>query len=52
MRLAVFVDTAEADQGYEDDELPTFAEHVENIEELLRSGYYSVDYVDEVIDGE
>jgi hypothetical protein len=52
MRLAVFVDTGEADQGYEEGEEPTFEEHVDNIKELLRSGYYEVAFVDEARDGD
>lgn len=52
MRLAVFVDTEEAEQGYEEGEEPSFDEHVDNITELLRSGYYSVAFVDEARDGE
>lgn len=52
MRLMVCVETGEADQGYDEGEEPTFAEHVDNIKELLRSGYYEVEYVDEARDGE
>jgi hypothetical protein len=52
MRLAVFVETGEAEQGYEEGDEPTFDEHVDNIKELLRSGYYEVEYVDEARDGE
>jgi hypothetical protein len=52
MRLAVFLETGEADQGYEEGEEPTFEQHCENIRELLRSGYYEVDYIDEARDGE
>lgn len=52
MRLMVCVDTAGAEDGYEEDELPTYDEHVDNISELLRSGYYQVEYVDEARDGE
>lgn len=46
MKIRVIVDTGEADQGYEEGEGPTFAEHSDNIRELLRSGYYEVDWMD------
>jgi hypothetical protein len=52
MRLAISVNTAEAEDGYDENELPTFSDHVEAIEELLRMGHYNVDYVDEAHDGE
>lgn len=52
MRLAVFVDTSEADDGYDENEIPTFSDHVEAISELLRERHYNVDYVDEARDGE
>jgi hypothetical protein len=52
MRLMVCVETAGAEDGYDEDEIPPFAEHVDNIKELLRSGYYTVEYVDECRDNE
>lgn len=52
MRLAVFVDTEAAEDGYEEDERPSFAEHVDEIKELLRMGNYEVAFVDEAKDGE
>jgi hypothetical protein len=45
MRIAVIVETGEADQGYEEGEEPTFEQHEDDIKELLRSGYYNVERV-------
>lgn len=42
MRIMVVVDTGEADQGYDEGEEPTYEQHVDDIKELLRSGYYDV----------
>lgn len=42
MKIVVIVDTGEADQGYDEGEAPTFETHKDDIQELLRSGYYSV----------
>lgn len=52
MRLMVCVNTGEADQGYDDGEAPSFSEHMDNIHELLRSGYYNVEYIEECRDNE
>lgn len=52
MRLMVCLNTGEADQGYDEGEGPDFLEHSDNIKELLRSGYYEVEYITEALDGE
>lgn len=45
MRIALIVETGEADQGYDEDEESTFEQHKDDIEELLRSGYYQVERI-------
>lgn len=52
MRIMVCINTAEAEDGYEEENVPTFADHKYEIEELLRQGHYNVEYVDESRDGE
>lgn len=52
MRLVVCVETAGAEDGYDEDKTPTFSEHADEIAELLRMGNYGVEYVDEARDGE
>jgi hypothetical protein len=42
MKIVVIVDTGEADQGYDEGEEPTFETHKDDIQELLRSGYYDI----------
>jgi hypothetical protein len=42
MKIVVEIDTCAAEDGYEEDEIPSYAQHIEDIGELLRSGYYSI----------
>lgn len=42
MIIKILVDTSEAEDGYEEEDIPDFAQHKDDIEELLRSGYYNV----------
>lgn len=42
MRIELIVDTGEAEQGYDEYNMPTYETQISDIRELLRSGYVEV----------
>lgn len=50
MRLIVCINTAGAEDGYEEDSRPSYQDHVYEIGELLRMGHYDFEYIVEARD--